>query len=234
VIIHGHLSGQRSVSSTRRAGCADSGRLKIAVPSYLCTPRGGFSLTRNRVDATKDVQWTRDWSECGASGKNRLSKKPSFRMEGGSGGAGGRSREGEKEKRSGVGLVVGRAVWEYAGSGIPFASGGQDIGQSNQRLQESYGGHEVINCDVVFDRPFSSLSWRGMYGVCLSEHWALAMEMRILTVWPWGIWPVYKSRFLASLYFLFPISYFLLSLPSSLFPLSSLLSPFLLLVLRGF
>jgi hypothetical protein len=36
-----------------------------------------------------------------------------------------------KENRSGEeGLIVGRAAWDSAGSRMPFASGGQDIGQA--------------------------------------------------------------------------------------------------------
>jgi len=69
-----------------------------------------------------------------------------------------------KEKRSGVGLLVGRAVWEYAGSGTPFASGGQDIGQRNQQLHTvgragTVATEEVMNCDVVLLDRLSSHFW---------------------------------------------------------------------------
>lgn len=89
-------------------------------------------MTRSRVDATKGCAAEERDSSVVLRGGEEISfhENPlsAWKEDLGRG-----PTEG-KEKRSGVGLLVGRAVWEYAGSGTPFASGGQDIGQRNQQL----------------------------------------------------------------------------------------------------
>ena len=72
-------------------------------------------------------------------GRIGFQRNPLFAWKEDLGGPGADRWEREKEKRSGVGLVVGRAVWEYAGSGIPFASGGQDIGSKESATTGKLG-----------------------------------------------------------------------------------------------